>query len=90
MKANDYTRTLDEFSPVPPMNNIMRHCRATICSKEDDVIFDVTVPAISIKGREPINLYICCRESSLLQRMKESKTLKKRSTAKTICMEVMI
>ena len=82
MKANDYTRTLDEFSPVPPMNNIMRHCRATICSKEDDVIFDVTVPAISIKGRGPINLYICCRESSLLQRMKESKTLKKRSTAK--------
>lgn len=82
MKANDYTRTLDEFSPVPPMNNIMRHCRATICSEEDDVIFDVTVPTISIKRRAPINLYMHCRESSLLERMKGSKTLKKRSTTK--------
>lgn len=53
MKANDYTRTLDEFSPVPPMNNIMLYCRATVCSEEDDVIFDVTVPAISIKRRGP-------------------------------------
>lgn len=82
MKANDYTRTLDEFSPVPPMNNIMRHCRATICSKEDDVIFDVTVPAISIKRRNNASLYLHCRESSLLERKKESKDLKKRSTAK--------
>lgn len=82
MKANDYTRTLDEFSPVPPMNNIMLYCRATVCSEEDDVIFDVTVPAISIKRRGTVNLYMRCRESSLLERMKGSKTLKKRSTAK--------
>lgn len=81
MKANDYTRTLDEFSLVPPMNNFMRHCRTTVYSEEDYVIFDVAV-AINIKRREPINLYMHCRESSLLERMKESKTLKKRSTTK--------